>query len=179
MLFILTPDIDECSTKNECHQNASCKNTKGSYICTCQDGLEGDGKYCTAGKILFKIIGTTSIQKKSSQKGNSSSKCLQFVLASARGGRRSGDARGEKSRNNACSYTVRCLSPTNTSTTHDQSKIRLRGSFKSKFDLESKSKGVKNYLRQLGNIIFAKSIPACAVRSYHNSIACSSNDVKN
>ena len=59
--FILTPDIDECSTENDCHHNASCQNTKGSYYCTCQDGLEGDGKYCTAGKILFKIIATKSI----------------------------------------------------------------------------------------------------------------------
>ena len=97
--FLLTPDIDECSTENDCHHNASCKNTKGSYYCTCQDGLEGDGKYCTAGKILFKIIATKSIQMKSSQKGNSSSKCLQFVLASARG-----VIGATRERNNRCSY---------------------------------------------------------------------------
>ncbi|XP_044181237.1 uncharacterized protein LOC114975424 [Acropora millepora] len=41
-------DIDECSSAaNECHQNASCHNTKGSYNCTCKDGFEGDGKNCT------------------------------------------------------------------------------------------------------------------------------------
>ena len=77
--------IDKCSTENECHYNSSCKNTKVSYICTCQDGLEGDGKNCMAGKILFKIPATKSSQKKSLQKGNSSSKYLQFVLACTRG----------------------------------------------------------------------------------------------
>ncbi|XP_015751613.1 PREDICTED: fibropellin-1-like isoform X2 [Acropora digitifera] len=40
-------DIDECSSVNECHQNATCNNTKGSYNCTCKDGFEGDGKNCT------------------------------------------------------------------------------------------------------------------------------------
>ncbi|XP_015770084.1 PREDICTED: uncharacterized protein LOC107348546 isoform X2 [Acropora digitifera] len=41
-------DIDECSSAaNECHQNASCQNTKGSYNCTCKDGFEGDGKNCS------------------------------------------------------------------------------------------------------------------------------------
>ncbi|XP_067047341.1 uncharacterized protein [Acropora muricata] len=40
-------DIDECSSANECHQNATCNNTKGSYNCTCKDGFEGDGKNCT------------------------------------------------------------------------------------------------------------------------------------
>ncbi|XP_015751579.1 PREDICTED: uncharacterized protein LOC107331498 isoform X2 [Acropora digitifera] len=41
-------DIDECSSAaNECHQNASCQNTEGSYNCTCKDGFEGDGKNCT------------------------------------------------------------------------------------------------------------------------------------
>lgn len=40
-------DIDECSSANECHLDATCTNTKGSYNCTCQDGFEGDGKNCT------------------------------------------------------------------------------------------------------------------------------------
>jgi len=45
-------DIDECSSANECHQNTTCNNTKGSDNCTCKDGFEGDGKNCT-GKTLF------------------------------------------------------------------------------------------------------------------------------
>ena len=48
-------DIDECSSANECHQNATCNNTKGSYNCTCKDGFEGDGKNCT-GEILFTTV---------------------------------------------------------------------------------------------------------------------------
>ncbi|XP_044169427.1 uncharacterized protein LOC114951006 [Acropora millepora] len=40
-------DIDECSSANECHQNATCNNTRGFYNCTCKDGFEGDGKNCT------------------------------------------------------------------------------------------------------------------------------------
>ena len=40
-------DIDECSSENECHLDATCTNTKGSYNCTCKDGFEGDDKNCT------------------------------------------------------------------------------------------------------------------------------------
>ncbi|XP_067047323.1 uromodulin-like isoform X1 [Acropora muricata] len=40
-------DIDECSSANECHLDAICTNTKGSYNCTCQLGFVGDGKNCS------------------------------------------------------------------------------------------------------------------------------------
>ncbi|XP_068705898.1 adhesion G protein-coupled receptor E1-like [Montipora foliosa] len=40
-------DINECSSENECHVNATCTNTKGSYNCTCKEGYEGDGRNCT------------------------------------------------------------------------------------------------------------------------------------
>ena len=50
-------DIDECSSANECHLDATSTNAKGSYNCTCQDGFEGDGKNCT-GKISLKSIPT-------------------------------------------------------------------------------------------------------------------------
>ena len=69
-------DIDECSSANECHLDATCTNTKGSYNCTCQDGFEGDGKNCT-GKILLKSITTKSLQEKNLQKANYSSTFLQ------------------------------------------------------------------------------------------------------
>ena len=45
-------DIDECSSANECHQNATCNNTKGSYNCTCKDGFEGNGKNCTGKTVI-------------------------------------------------------------------------------------------------------------------------------
>ena len=35
-------DIDECTTSNPCQQN--CKNTAGSYQCSCQAGYKTDPK---------------------------------------------------------------------------------------------------------------------------------------
>ncbi|XP_068736659.1 uncharacterized protein [Montipora capricornis] len=40
-------DIDECSSENECNVNATCTNTRGSYICTCKKGYVGDGRNCS------------------------------------------------------------------------------------------------------------------------------------
>ncbi|EDO37237.1 predicted protein, partial [Nematostella vectensis] len=40
-------DIDECKTgRSECHQNATCTNTVGSYRCICNEGFWGDGITC-------------------------------------------------------------------------------------------------------------------------------------
>ncbi|XP_078666293.1 uncharacterized protein LOC144908516 [Branchiostoma floridae x Branchiostoma belcheri] len=41
-------DIDECSPNNtnNCHENARCSNTEGSYTCTCNSGYIGDGFFC-------------------------------------------------------------------------------------------------------------------------------------
>ena len=40
-------DIDECSASPPvCDVNANCSNTRGSYICTCKEGYNGDGKTC-------------------------------------------------------------------------------------------------------------------------------------
>ena len=45
-------DADECASPetNECHLNAVCTNTEGSYVCRCKKGYSGNGKNCT-GKI--------------------------------------------------------------------------------------------------------------------------------
>ena len=32
---------------NDCDKNAHCKDTVGSYECTCAEGYDGDGKTCT------------------------------------------------------------------------------------------------------------------------------------
>ena len=48
--FHLVSDIDECSSENECHVNATCTNTIGSYSCMCKKGYEGDGTDCS-GKV--------------------------------------------------------------------------------------------------------------------------------
>lgn len=39
--------MDECSLNiHQCHKDATCANSKGSYSCTCNPGYEGDGKDC-------------------------------------------------------------------------------------------------------------------------------------
>ena len=53
LLVSLIADFDECSSENECHTNATCTNTNGSYNCTCKRGFQGDGRNCN-GKILAK-----------------------------------------------------------------------------------------------------------------------------
>ncbi len=47
-LFIINTfaEINECSPVSPCHVNATCNNTEGSYICTCDTGYSGDGFTC-------------------------------------------------------------------------------------------------------------------------------------
>lgn len=42
-------DVNECasSASNDCHPDASCNNTVGSYDCACLSGFEGNGTFCT------------------------------------------------------------------------------------------------------------------------------------
>ena len=47
IVFMWT-DINECSGKtHNCHLNAFCTNTKGSYGCICKEGYTGDEKSCS------------------------------------------------------------------------------------------------------------------------------------
>ena len=48
-LIYLFSDVDECAIAetNECHSNAVCNNTGGSYVCRCKSGFQGDGRNCT------------------------------------------------------------------------------------------------------------------------------------
>ena len=43
----LVPDIDECSSENDCDVNAKCLNTMGSFKCSCKQGYQGDGRNCS------------------------------------------------------------------------------------------------------------------------------------
>ena len=40
-------DINECMTPgHNCHDDAICSNTKGSWNCSCNQGYEGNGIHC-------------------------------------------------------------------------------------------------------------------------------------
>ena len=39
-------DLDECCIGGYCHENATCTNTPGGYICTCKEGYSGNSTFC-------------------------------------------------------------------------------------------------------------------------------------
>ena len=42
-------DVNECTEGTDnCHENATCINTFGSFECTCIAGFSGDGVNCTS-----------------------------------------------------------------------------------------------------------------------------------
>jgi len=50
-------DVDECQLEDDnCHVNATCVDTVGSFVCNCNSGFEGDGFSC-AGKTEFENSG--------------------------------------------------------------------------------------------------------------------------
>ena len=41
-------DVNECELGDvDCATNATCSNTDGSYVCSCNTGFTGDGKHCS------------------------------------------------------------------------------------------------------------------------------------
>ena len=48
--MILSLDLHECNLDtHDCHDNATCSNTDGSYTCECHVGYTGNGFNCTGG----------------------------------------------------------------------------------------------------------------------------------
>ena len=40
-------DVDEClENKDNCHVDATCNNTIGSFTCSCNIGYSGNGTFC-------------------------------------------------------------------------------------------------------------------------------------
>lgn len=52
-------DVDECinATLNNCHVNATCNDTVGSFECGCYEGFSGDGVNCTG---IYVVLGQFS-----------------------------------------------------------------------------------------------------------------------
>ena len=46
-MYFSLKDIEECATDiDNCHADANCTNTKGSFYCTCRQGYSGNGVTC-------------------------------------------------------------------------------------------------------------------------------------
>ena len=60
--MLSTVDIDECELGfSGCNQG--CRNTDGSFICTCNEGYQthhNDPRYCVGMSVFVNIVGTLS-----------------------------------------------------------------------------------------------------------------------
>ena len=54
-------DVDECSLSLEnCHENSSCTNFNGSFLCTCDNGYTGNGTVCE-GKQVSHVVQSNAL----------------------------------------------------------------------------------------------------------------------
>ena len=59
--FHVRAEINECTTDvDDCHAQAICSNSVGSFSCTCHTGYTGNGKHCSGALIVtvVKICGS-------------------------------------------------------------------------------------------------------------------------
>jgi hypothetical protein len=54
-MFLYHLDSNECLPDSPCHANATCNNTEGSYLCTCDSGYSGDGFTCNGKTLMCNI----------------------------------------------------------------------------------------------------------------------------
>ena len=48
----MSADDDECTSETDnCHADATCSNTPGSFTCACSSGYSGDGVTCTGKSV--------------------------------------------------------------------------------------------------------------------------------
>ena len=53
MIVLFFIDIDECSASIPvCDVNGKCRNTRGSYVCSCKAGFTGDGITCAGEGVV-------------------------------------------------------------------------------------------------------------------------------
>ena len=60
-------DINECTSGSAtCALNAECTNTRGSYVCTCRPGYQGDGQSCNGmvRACMIKLVNSVHIIRK-------------------------------------------------------------------------------------------------------------------
>ena len=49
---LVSADVNECAeSTHNCHQNATCNNTEGSFDCSCNIGYTGNGSFCMGKRI--------------------------------------------------------------------------------------------------------------------------------
>ena len=54
-------DNNECTLgTHNCHANAACTNTDGSFTCACNTGYSGNGVTCTGKQKIFLVVATHS-----------------------------------------------------------------------------------------------------------------------
>ena len=57
-------DVNECANNNgNCHSQAKCTNTPGSFTCTCLDGYSGDGITCSGDEWTITVLYFTFLHK--------------------------------------------------------------------------------------------------------------------
>lgn len=56
-MLLTIADMDECTNAcNDCHVNANCTNTVGSFNCTCKVGYTGNGRVCSGNSYVVVIF---------------------------------------------------------------------------------------------------------------------------